>query len=96
VRPHAPAKSQHTLRLLLLLAAATRCRCCCLLLATPSYVLTATTQPTATNRSQAAPGVARGASPAHDAHPDPDKVCYAAFRWPAQLGGEDIRVSGAR
>ncbi|GBF98024.1 sucrose phosphatase [Raphidocelis subcapitata] len=38
---------------------------------------------------------ARAANPALDPHPDPAEVVYAAFRWPQQLGGDDVRVSGS-
>ncbi|KAI8469032.1 MAG: sucrose-6F-phosphate phosphohydrolase-domain-containing protein [Monoraphidium minutum] len=34
-------------------------------------------------------------NPAFDPFPDPGEVAYATFRWPMQLGGEDVRVSGS-
>lgn len=39
-------------------------------------------------------GIALAPAAAFDDSPDPEAVVYASFRWPSQLGGEDIRVAG--
>ncbi|KIZ05253.1 hypothetical protein MNEG_2702 [Monoraphidium neglectum] len=41
------------------------------------------------------PQAAASRNPAFDRFPDPEEVVYATFRWPVQLGGEDVRVSGS-
>jgi hypothetical protein len=70
---------------------------------TRSAAATPATQPRQSTTCLHPPRAPRGPSAAphaagpHSAlDPDPEEVVYATFRWPTQLGGDDIRVSGAR